>query len=124
MTVIDAFCERFRAAVKAGEPAPFEALLDEAPASLRDELLAELVAEDAQLRVRRGETPRWDDYAQRFADRQAAAWKGFRYFDPGATAPPGLDTGVHSLSDTGRSIRPPWMWAAKRGATLSRCRLM
>ncbi len=63
---IDAFCDRFDEELEKREAPRIETFLAEAPESARDRLLAELLAMEVEYRTRQGETPRPDEYVQRF----------------------------------------------------------
>jgi serine/threonine-protein kinase len=63
---VDALCDRFEAAWKAGQPPRLEDYLDDVPEGWLPELLHHLLALDLAYRVRRGEFPTPEDYRQRF----------------------------------------------------------
>ena len=66
LSEIDKFCDRFDLELVTGDCPRIESFLAEAPEEVHDELLAELLAMELEYRTRQGETPRQDEYVQRF----------------------------------------------------------
>ena len=66
LSEIDEFCDRFDLELVTGDCPRIESFLAEAPEVAHDGLLAELLAMELEYRTRQGETPRQDEYVQRF----------------------------------------------------------
>jgi hypothetical protein len=66
---VDAICDHFETAWKAGQRPRIEAYLDEVPKPERTTLLQELLALELELRVRSGETPLRHEYHERFPEQ-------------------------------------------------------
>ena len=66
LSEIDEFCDRFDLELAKGDGRSIESFLAEAPEEAHDGLLAELLAMEFEYRTRQGETPRQDEYVQRF----------------------------------------------------------
>ena len=65
---VNAVCDRFEAAWKAGQRPEIEAFLDQAPEAGRGELFYQLLLVDLDWRCRCQESPCPDDYGRRFPD--------------------------------------------------------
>jgi serine/threonine protein kinase/formylglycine-generating enzyme required for sulfatase activity len=66
LSEIDGCCDRFDLELVTGDCPRIESFLAEAAEVARDGLLAELLAMELEYRTRQGETPRQEEYAQRF----------------------------------------------------------
>ncbi len=66
LSQIDEFCDRFDLELVTGDCPRIESFLAEAPEVTHDGLLAELLAMELEYRTRQGESPRQDEYVQRF----------------------------------------------------------
>ena len=66
LSEIDEFCDRFDLELVKGDGSCIESFLAEAAEEAHDGLLAELLAMELEYRTRQGETPRQDEYVQRF----------------------------------------------------------
>lgn len=81
---VNAACERYEAAWRAGSRPRIEDQLGRGPDRDRPELLAELLALEVELRVRLGERPTPEEYRDRFPGRDAEVDAAFAPLDAGA----------------------------------------
>jgi serine/threonine protein kinase len=77
LSEIDEFCDRFDLELVAGDGPRIESFLAEAPEVAHDGLLAELLAMELEYRTRQGETPRQDEYVQRFPQQAGVVARVF-----------------------------------------------
>jgi hypothetical protein len=107
LAILDQVCTELERGFSDGPKTSIEVLLNKIPDKLRDRALGELIAVEAELRQKAGETPAWEDYASRVPDEIPAAFRGFRHFKPDTPLPPGLseseigDSIVSAEGDTG-----------------------
>ncbi len=78
LSEIDGLCDRFDQELVKGQGPLVESFLAEAPAAAHDALLAELLAMECEYRTRQGETPRQEEYVQRFPQRESVIEDVFR----------------------------------------------
>jgi serine/threonine protein kinase/tetratricopeptide (TPR) repeat protein len=81
--VLDRACDRFAAAMRAGDSARIEDHLGEAEGPVRSALLNELIALDIDWRQRRGKRPEQADYRDRFPGHAGAVAAAFARADAG-----------------------------------------
>jgi serine/threonine-protein kinase len=96
---IDAACDRFEAAWRAGPVPRIEDYLAAADEADRPALLRELVALERELRRRRGERPAVEEYLARFPDHAAEVRAAF-----GAPPDPDTTPAARVQRDTGRNL--------------------
>ncbi len=77
LSEIDEFCDRFDLGLAKGDGRSIESFLAEAPEVAHDGLLAELLAMELEYRTRQGETPRQDEYVQRFPQQAGVVARVF-----------------------------------------------
>src|SRR5262245_1847847 len=97
---VDAACDRFEAAWRAGAAPRIEDYLAETRQADRPALLGELVTLERELRLQRGERPGVEEYLDRFPQHAGVIRATFgAATDPcgGPTARPRPDTGRHLL---------------------------
>src|SRR5262249_28302098 len=89
---VDAACDRFEAAWRAGDTPCIEDFLAGADPDDRPALLAELVALERELRRRGGQRPSLEEYLRRFPADSGAVRAAFGA-QPGPGTPPPRDAG-------------------------------
>jgi hypothetical protein len=87
LLALDGACDRFEAALRAGEVAEMASLLALAPRPLRSRLLRELLALELGNRLDRGERPDVVDYHGRFPEHRDVVDAIFARFGPDDPAP-------------------------------------
>src|SRR5690242_6992922 len=111
---VDAVCEQFEVAWQAGGGPRLEDYLRGAAEPDRRALLAELLRLEVEYRRRRGETPRPDEYRDRFPDRDpqwlaALGGEGLNSVltgpSPGAAATSAEGAGRPPASEVARSVQ-------------------
>ena len=90
---VNAACERFEAAWRAGEGPRIEDVVAEADGAVRPTLLTELVALEVELRRDRGESPQPFEYRERFPDDAEAVTAAFGAAASEAETVPGIPAG-------------------------------
>jgi hypothetical protein len=106
---LDAACNDYEAAWKAGRRPPIESYLEAVPDRERPGLLRELLALELELRREGGERPSPGDYRERFPDQVEVVGQAFRLADrvaAGSAAVPGLDIDTTETGLPGRAAPP------------------
>jgi formylglycine-generating enzyme required for sulfatase activity len=109
LSEIDEFCDRFDLELVKGDGSCIESFLAEAAEEAHDGLLAELLAMELEYRTRQGETPRQDEYVQRFPQQAgviAGVFSGAKIATSAEAPTQSAFSHPSEPTDTGETIGP------------------